>query len=88
MVAIGKHQDSALPVHEEDGGNFTFPGGIPKNGCIYVVIGFFSDGDILGLRLIGHPVFHKQIGEVGWDSRCFRELEEMKALSKDEHEIF
>lgn len=79
VVAIGTCALATKLVHVDDGGPFTYPNGAPKKGQIYVVIGFVVDGDILGLKLIGIPVFHNVSGETGWDSRCFRELDELKS---------
>lgn len=92
VVHVGmKH----IPSSERHPPNFSLitPAGRPIEGTVYVISGYYyaeNYPDLLGLRLVGLPIFHPRTGEeLGWDSRGFRLLDMVKlenrlAQSEDE----
>jgi hypothetical protein len=64
-------------------------GGLPKKDVVYVVretfngwCGYFGQTPSVGLRLVGIICACQGELEYGWDSTCFRKLEEIQAESK------
>lgn len=80
VVCVGPHPKNVSPTQSD----YTFPNGIPESGKVYVVHGFAADGQRIGLKLVGIPVFWKHTGkELGWDIRCFRKLEEIQREARE-----
>lgn len=83
VTAQGPHVNNPnKDVTPFDTSKFKVTGLLPRagDGKVYVVRGtILGTYNVLGLQLIGCTIIHLPTGsEVGWDSRSFRKLDELK----------
>lgn len=83
VVKVKTKLPSGLNTYKEP--QYTLLGPVPQYGQIFVIqkVLYHISGEI-GLSLIGHTVFVEGL-EVGWNSREFRLLEELKKENQQSH---
>lgn len=69
--------DTKVPSHSGEVGDYEFPDGYIEKGIVYVVNGFVTNTPHVGLRLVGLRCLSAKLGtELGWSTTRFRLLNE------------